>query len=624
MTHNPGFVPDDLTSVDDVELKSVTQEGKRFSADDTAANEVRHRKLSDHVVPTSDDVTEEPDYGILSLIIPGYREKRNDFNEFAERTHFYQRLEQSFYVALTLAFSGYFITALFTVTDLDRGDYWCEGDGLLLVITGCTAIMMLYFLIVKQFYGEQLYHSVVEPLDAKYEMVWKIKMVRWGTYLVLIAALVLFFVFDTSGDRRRLQSLVGLFLLIFLGFVFSFAPRKVIWRQVLWGLALQFILGLLILRWPVGRKLFECLGDKVAEFLAFTDEGSKFVFGDLLVVDDGGIFAFKVLPVTLFFSFCIQILYYYGIMQWVVLKLGWLLQVSIGTTACESVNASANIFLGQTEAPLLIRPFIHLMTMSELHAVMTGGFATIAGSVMAAYISFGVSASHLLSASVMSAPAALAYSKLFYPETEVSKTTINDIPIVKSEEANVLHAAVEGVVAALPLVANIAANLITFIAFIAFFNAVFDWSCVLVGAEEGVCTLENVFGYIFMPLAWSMGVPWDECHAVGTLLGLKTIVNEFVAYSSLSEMIKAGTISPRAEIIATYALCGFSNIGSIGIQLGGIGALAPSRRPDIAKIVVRAMIAGNAACFLTACIAGTLLDDASLERDYGNSTMTSL
>ncbi|KAA0191186.1 hypothetical protein HAZT_HAZT011173, partial [Hyalella azteca] len=417
MTHNPGFVPDDLTSVDDVELKSVTQEGKRFSADDTAANEVRHRKLSDHVVPTSDDVTEEPDYGILSLIIPGYREKRNDFNEFAERTHFYQRLEQSFYVALTLAFSGYFITALFTVTDLDRGDYWCEGDGLLLVITGCTAIMMLYFLIVKQFYGEQLYHSVVEPLDAKYEMVWKIK--------------------------------------------------KVIWRQVLWGLALQFILGLLILRWPVGRKLFECLGDKVAEFLAFTDEGSKFVFGDLLVVDDGGIFAFKVLPVTLFFSFCIQILYYYGIMQWVVLKLGWLLQVSIGTTACES-----------TEAPLLIRPFIHLMTMSELHAVMTGGFATIAGSVMAAYISFGVSASHLLSASVMSAPAALAYSKLFYPETE-----------------------------------------------------------------------------------------------------------------------------PRAEIIATYALCGFSNIGSIGIQLGGIGALAPSRRPDIAKIVVRAMIAGNAACFLTACIA---------------------
>ncbi|KAF2362673.1 Concentrative nucleoside transporter metazoan/bacterial [Trinorchestia longiramus] len=633
MADNPGYVPDELrrTSVpinsehkagDGVELTQVDTMNPLPNIEDEG--EVRQRKSEDRI-SKSEVLSDEPDYSLLTFI-PGYTEKKKDFQEYAERTHLYRKLEQGFYVALALAYSAYFIAALSIVTDMDRDDYWCDGDGLVLVLTGITALMMFYFLIVKKFYGKKIYHSVLKPLDDKYEHYWEKAPVRWSFYVVLLAALVLFFVLDTSGDRRRLQSLVGLFLLIFFGFIFSFAPRKVIWRQVLWGLALQFILGLLILRWPIGRTVFECLGDKVSTFLAYTDAGSEFVFGNLAtgvgLPNDASIFAFSVLPVTLFFSFFIQILYYYGIMQWVVYKLGWLLQVSVGTTACESLNAAANIFLGQTEAPLMIRPFLHLMTQSELHAVLTGGFATIAGGVMAAYINFGVSASHLLSASVMSAPAALAYSKLFYPEVEISKTTVKDIPVVKSEEANALHAAIEGVVAAIPLVANIAANLITFIAFIAFFNGVFDWSCQLVGAEEGVCTLENVFGYIFMPLAWTLGVAWNECHAVGTLIGLKTIVNEFVAYSALADMINNGTISARAQIIATYALCGFSNISSIGIQLGGIGSLAPSRRPDIAKIIVRAMIAGNAACFLTACIAGTLLDDASLEMSGGNSTVT--
>ncbi|KAK8740020.1 hypothetical protein OTU49_003326, partial [Cherax quadricarinatus] len=294
----------------------------------------------------------------------------------------------------------------------------------------------------------------------------------------------------------------------------------------------------------------------------------------------------------------------------------------VGTTACESVNAAANIFLGQTEAPLLIKPYITIMTKSELHAVMTGGFATIAGSVLAAYISFGVDAAHLLSASVMSAPAALAFAKLFYPETKQSKTSVKDIKIIKGDEANWLHAAMLGVTNAIPLVANIAANLIAFYAFISLCSSVFDWSCTLAGAEPGVCSLESLFGWIFMPLAWVMGVDWSECDRVGELIGIKTIINEFVAYSKLSEMKKAKQLSKRAEIIATYALCGFSNISSIGICLGGFGSMAPDRKADLAKVVVRAMIAGSCACFLTACVAGTLLDEI-VERDTNyNSTLS--
>jgi len=426
--------------------------------------------------------------------------------------------------------------------------------------------------------------------------------------LFLLSVLIIFLLVDTAGERHRLISVLGLLLLLLFGFVFSKAPRKIVWRHVYWGLGLQFVFGLLILRWSVGRAVFTCAGGKVSAFLAFTDAGSSFLFGGLLTKDNP-IFAFTVLPVILFFSFMVQVLYYFGIMQWVVIKLGWCLQVTVGTTACESVNAAANIFLGQTEAPLLIKPYLSLMTNSELHAVMTGGFSTIAGSVLAAYISFGVDPSHLLSASVMSAPAALAFAKLMYPETKVSRTGVKDIKVEKSEEANWLHAAMVGVSNAIPLVANIAASLIAFLAFIAFFNAIFNWSCLLVGAEDGACSLENFFGYIFMPLAWSMGVVWDECKEVGQLIGIKTMVNEFVAYSELTKMSSAGKLSARSEVIATYALCGFSNIASIGINLGGFSAMAPDRRKDLAKVVVRAMISGSCACFLTACVAGVLLDD---------------
>ncbi|XP_037776033.1 solute carrier family 28 member 3-like [Penaeus monodon] len=563
------------------------------------------------------DEEEEEDYSLFTMI-PNYIE----FKESIHRALPIKEMQQYRHIFFSILFGGgfvmYFAAVLIIKTKIEEEwSYWCEADGLLIVLTSLVALGIFYFQVLKRKnlpFGRAFEVYVVANVSRIFS---KVPGVLVG--LVLLAGALVFVVLDSWNDFERLQSLLGIATLIAFGFLFSAAPRKVRWRHVGWGMGLQFVLGLVILRWPLGQAVFQCAADKVTTFLAFTDEGSEFVFGEL--VSEMEIFAFKVLSVILFFSFCIQILYYWGVMQWVVMKLGWVLQVTVGTTACESVNAAANIFLGQTEAPLLIKPYLPLMTKSELHAVMTGGFATIAGSVLAAYISFGVDPAHLISASVMNAPAALAFSKLFYPETKKSKTSVSDIKMQKGEESSWLHAAMVGVTNAIPLVANIAANLIAFYAFIALCSHVFDWTCRLAGAGEEVCTLENVFGVLFTPLAFVMGVNWSECDQIGKLIGLKIIVNEFMAYSELSELIKAGAISKRAETIATYALCGFSNISSIGINLGGFSAMAPERKADLASVVVRAMIAGSCATFLTACVAGTLLPSAE-ESLFFNMTST--
>ncbi|KAK4304462.1 hypothetical protein Pmani_023585 [Petrolisthes manimaculis] len=553
-----------------------------------------------------DDEEDDEDYGLLTML-PYYHIFKEKVDKASKSWKERQMGRRVLITVLALLYTVYFISVLAVHTEIEKGDYWCEGDGFLILITIVGIIGLSYFQIIKPMWGPYLHQHLIKPIDVIFANIWSHRLVRWLFCLVLLLSVVVFLGLDTRDDPRRLVSVFGVIVLLLFGFIFSKAPRKVRWRHVAWGMGLQFMLGLIILRWPMGKAVFQCAGVKVSAFLAFTDAGSSFVFGKLVSEDE--LFAFKVLSVILFFSFCIQILYYLGVMQWVVIKLGWCLQVTVGTTACESVNASANIFLGQSEAPLLIKPYIILMTKSELHAVMTGGFATIAGTVLAAYINFGIDSSHLLSASVMSAPAALAFAKLFYPETKRSRTGADEIKIVKGDEANLLHAALSGVTTAIPLVANITANLIAFYAFITFCNAVFNWTCILAGAQEGVCSLENLFGWIFMPLAWLMGVDWSECDKVGELIGLKTIINEFVAYAKLRDFKKIGAISKRAEIIATYALCGFSNICAIGINLGAIGSMAPSRRGDIARVAWRAMIAGSCACFLTACIAGTLLDD---------------
>ena len=406
---------------------------------------------------------------------------------------------------------------------------------------------------------------------------------------------------------ERLISALGLVVFVGLAYAFSVNRRAVRWQPVLWGIALQLIFALLILRTAPGFVVFSFLGDVVGQFLNFSDAGASFVFGEKF---EENFFAFKVLPTIIFFSSFISLLYHYGILQRVVQGVAWVMLKTLKTSGSESLSAAANIFVGQTEAPLLIKPYVGSMTMSELHAVMTGGFATIAGGVLAAYVSFGVPAQHLIAASVMSAPAALAISKLLYPETEKSPTAGTVTVEVERTAANGIDAVATGAIEGLKLVGNIAAMLIAFLALVALVNAVLGWLGGLIGLPQ--LSLELIFSFLLAPVAWLMGVPWADCGQVGVLLGKKTILNEFIAYLNLKELIeesKAGTseFSERAIIIATYALCGFSNIGSIGIQIGGIGGIAPERQADLARLGVRALLGGSLACFMTACIAGILL-----------------
>ena len=401
---------------------------------------------------------------------------------------------------------------------------------------------------------------------------------------------------------ERLISVFGLAVFVGLSYAFSVDRRAVKWSPVLWGIALQLIFAILILKTAPGLAVFKFLGDMVTQFLNFSDAGAKFIFGDNFAEH---FIAFKVLPTIIFVSSFITILYHYGILQRVVQAVAWLMIKTMKTSGAETLSCAANIFVGQTEAPLLIKPYLAAMTLSELHAVMTGGFATIAGGVMAAYISFGVPAHHLIAASVMSAPAALAISKLLYPETEKSLTAGEVEVKVEQVYANAVDAAASGASDGLKLAANVAAMLIAFLGLLAFFNALLGWFGGLISLPQ--LSLELILAYLMAPVAWLMGVPWADCAEVGVVLGKKTILNEFIAYLDLMELVKQQAISERSQIISTYALCGFSNIGSIGIQIGGIGAMAPQRQGDLARLGVRAMIAGSLACFMTACIAGMLI-----------------
>lgn len=401
---------------------------------------------------------------------------------------------------------------------------------------------------------------------------------------------------------ERAISLLGLVTFVALCYAFSVNRKAVRWRTVAWGLGLQLGLGVFILKTPVGLALFEFLGETVNRFLNFADAGSEFVFGEDFTEH---FFAFKVIPTIIFFSACISILYHYRILPRLVQGMAWAMMKTMQTSGAESLSCAANVFVGMTESPLTIKPYISKMTQSELHAVMTGGFATIAGGVLAAYLSFGIPAEHLLAASVMSAPAALAISKLLYPETEKSVTQGTVKMEVETTYANAIDAAASGAREGLKLALNVAAMLIAFLGLLAFVNAVLGGIGSWVGVPQ--LSLEWILSYLMAPVAWLMGVPWVDAAQVGVLLGKKTILNEFIAYLDLQSLIQNGAISQRAIAIATYALCGFSNIGSIAIQIGGIGAIAPHRQPDLARLGLRTMIAGSIACFTTACIAGILL-----------------
>ena len=409
-----------------------------------------------------------------------------------------------------------------------------------------------------------------------------------------------------------LQPIFGATVILTIAVACSTNRRAINWTTVAWGLSLQVVFAILVLKTTLGQRVFTTLGDGINKLLGFAGVGASFVFGPLgnssvwgramtsVFGPEGAqyavIFAFQVLPTIIFIAALFAILYYFGVMQVIVRIFAIMMHRVMRASGAESLNVAASIFMGQTEAPLTIRPYLPEMTESELMTVMTSGMAHISGGIMAAYILFGIEAKHLLTAVIMTAPGTIMMAKMLVPETEVPKTMGTVRLEVERTDVNVIDAAGRGTGEGLQLALNVGAMLISFLALVALVNA-------LLGLVH--LSLQQIFGWVFAPVAWSMGVPWRDAPTIGNLLGTRMALNEFVAYAELGRL--KGQLDPKSFTIATFALCGFANFSSIGIQIGGIGALAPNRRHDLARLGLRAMFAGTLANFMTATIAGFLL-----------------
>ena len=405
---------------------------------------------------------------------------------------------------------------------------------------------------------------------------------------------------------EQYTGILGIIVLLSISFLLSNNRLLVDKNIIFWGLGLQFSFAFIILKTSFGEKLFFYFNIFIVKLISFADAGSDFLFTSFIpeVGYDQALlnFAFRALPVIIFFSSLIAVTYHLGIIQFVIKNISLLMEKTMKTSGAETLSISANIFVGQTEAPILIRPYISLMTKSELMAVMVGGFATVAGSVMALYVTWlknipGI-AGHLLAASVMSAPAALMVAKIIYPETKSLKTINSNKINLKSNDNNIVDAVGRGATEGLKLAANVAAMLIAFISMVAMINFVLG----LLGTS-----MQEILGLLFKPLAWTMGIPWKDAELVGTLMGEKIVLTELIAFRDLSDYVTKNILSERSIIITSYALCGFANFGSIGIQLGGIGSMAPERKKDLSKIVFKAMLGGAIASWLTASIVGIII-----------------
>ncbi|BFY98366.1 hypothetical protein BsWGS_01406 [Bradybaena similaris] len=550
-------------------------------------------------------------------------------------------------IVILLAFFAYFAYAMY----YRFGD---EGSIRLLVCT-ILGVLLLVHNYVHGHLAKLFSFINVFLTNPKYQKARRI--IRWSLYVInTIVTVTLIIVVVALDTPQNLLSLAGLAAFIVICVITSHNPAMIDFHPVFWGFAIQFYFAIIILKTRWGYETFKWLGDRITEFLDYSNAGASFVFGDAATfypinapeftitgVYKLHFFAFSILPIITFFSTAIAILYYLGVMQAATRVVGMFLSFCLGTTPAESLNAAGNIFVSMTESPMMIRPYLSKMTSSELHAVMVGGFASIAGGVLGVYIGFGVPADHLLSASVMSAPAALAISKITYPEVEVPIIRPEDYDKMEdTPEGNVIEAACNGAIASAKIIACVVVNVIAFLSLLSFLNATLAWFGERVGVQN--LSFELICSYVLYPAALFMGTEPDDCRQIAELVGIKTFTNEFIAYQKLSVLIKnrekyneyvtqygsdathmegddlildllngtklvKGIMSRRSEIIATYALCGFSNFGSMGILLGTLSAMAPNRKPTMAKLVLRAMITGNVACFFTACIAGLFFQE---------------
>src|SRR4051794_34719039 len=406
----------------------------------------------------------------------------------------------------------------------------------------------------------------------------------------------------------RFTGLLGLIVILAVAWLFSTHKRAIKLRIIAWGMGLQLAFAILVLKTNFG-KIFQAIGAGVNAMLGYTEAGASFVFGDALGKASGPygvIFAFQVLPIVIFIASFFAILYYLGVMQWIVKGMAIGMQKIMGVSGAESLNVAASIFMGQTEAPLTIRPFLAGLTQSELFTIMVSGMAHVSGAVMAAYVFFAhVEIQHLLTAVIMTAPATIMLAKIFEPEMDTPVTAGRvDIKLEKTA-VNIIDAAAQGAGDGLRLALNIAGMLIAFLALIAMLNGILGWIHTWPAMSWLPQSLENIFGILFAPVAWLMGVSWKDAPAIGNLLGTRLVLNEFVAFLQLAPL--KGQLDPRSFTIATYALCGFANFSSIAIQIGGIGALAPNRKSDLARLGLKAVAAGSMANFMSACIAGMLV-----------------
>lgn len=408
----------------------------------------------------------------------------------------------------------------------------------------------------------------------------------------------------------RLTGILGMLTMLGLAYALSTERRAIRLKTVLWGLGLQLAFAFFVLRFEAGRILFQKAGDGVNKLLSFSFAGSEFVVGELgkKYSSFGFSFAFQVLPTIIFIAAFFALLYHIGVMQWLIRLTAWVMTRVMGASGAESLNVAASIFMGQTEAPLTIKPFLDKLTKSELMCVMTSGMAHVSGGIMAAYIAFGIEAKHLLTAVIMTAPGTILMAKMLVPETEKPLTAGRVEMPPMEKEANFLGAVARGTGDGLHLAINVGAMLISFVAMLALVNFLIGWPHDWL-ARHGMgwlpSSLQQIFGWVFAPVAWVIGIPWHDCASVGNLLGTRMVVNELVAFGQLGPM--RATLDPRSFTIATFALCGFANFTSIGIQIGGIGALAPQQRQQLARFGIRAMLAGTMANLMSASIVGMLL-----------------
>ncbi len=409
---------------------------------------------------------------------------------------------------------------------------------------------------------------------------------------------------------HRLIGLLGIITMMGIAFLISTNRRAIRRKTVAWGLGLQIVFAFLVMRWEFGQLIFQKAGAAVTWLLDFSYHGSEFLFGDLGKKSSpmGFYFAFQVLPTIIFIAAVFALLYYFGVMQFIIRQAAKVMTGLMGASGAESLNVAASIFMGQTEAPLTIRPYLPEVTKSELMTIMTSGMAHVSGGMMAAYIAYGIEARHLLAAVIMTAPGTILLSKMIVPETEVPVTSGRVEMAPLERDTNALGAISRGTIDGLNLAVNVGAMLITFIALIYLVDGLFGVTHNFLfrhGIPWFPSSVEQIFGYLFSPIAWVIGIPWKDCHDIGNLLGLRMVTNELIAFQRLSPM--KGTLDPRSFTIATFALCGFANFSSIGIQIGGIGALAPNKKTDLARLGIRAMAAGTMANLMSASIVGIML-----------------